>query len=37
VLEEAQRRLDNNAHAMRQRREMVEHPFGSPYAGDASS
>ena len=29
VLEEAQRRLDNNPHAMRQRRETVEHPFGT--------
>jgi len=28
VLEDAQRRLDNNPHAMRQRRETVEHPFG---------
>jgi transposase len=29
VLEEVQRRLDNNPHAMRQRRETVEHPFGT--------
>jgi CheY-like chemotaxis protein len=29
VLEEAQRRLDNNPQAMRQRRETVEHPFGT--------
>src|SRR5499427_5076678 len=29
VLDEAQRRLDNNPHAMRQRRETVEHPFGT--------
>jgi transposase len=29
VLEEVQRRLDNNPHAMRQRQETVEHPFGT--------
>jgi hypothetical protein len=29
VLEEAQRRLDNNRMAMRQQRETVEHPFGT--------
>jgi hypothetical protein len=29
VLEEMQRRLDNNPLAMRQRRETVEHPFGT--------
>jgi hypothetical protein len=29
VLEDAQRRLDNNPHAVRQRRETVEHPFGT--------
>jgi transposase len=29
VLEEVQRRLDNNPMAMRQRRETVEHPFGT--------
>jgi hypothetical protein len=29
VLEEVQRRLDNNPQAMRQRRETVEHPFGT--------
>jgi hypothetical protein len=29
VLEEVQRRLDNNPQAMRQRREIVEHPFGT--------
>src|SRR5438876_5170791 len=29
VLEEVQRRLDNNPHAMRRRRETVEHPFGT--------
>jgi transposase len=29
VLEEVQRRLDNNLQAMRQRRETVEHPFGT--------
>jgi transposase len=29
VLEEVQRRLDNNPYAMRQRRETVEHPFGT--------
>ena len=29
VLEEVQRRLDNNPLAMRQRRETVEHPFGT--------
>lgn len=29
VLEEAQRRLDNNPQAMWQRRETVEHPFGT--------
>jgi hypothetical protein len=26
---DAQRRLDNNPHAIRQRRETVEHPFGT--------
>src|SRR5438477_3268577 len=38
VLEEVQRRLDNNPQAMRQRRETVEHPFGTMKArmgGDA--
>jgi transposase len=29
VLEAVQRRLDDNPHAMRQRRETVEHPFGT--------
>jgi transposase/macrodomain Ter protein organizer (MatP/YcbG family) len=29
VLEEAQKRLDENPQAMRQRRETVEHPFGT--------
>lgn len=29
VMEAAQRRLDNNPQAMRQRRETVEHPFGT--------
>jgi 2-methylcitrate dehydratase PrpD len=29
VMEAAQRRLDANPHAMRQRRETVEHPFGT--------
>ena len=29
VLEAVQRRLDQNPHAMRQRRETVEHPFGT--------
>ena len=29
VLEEVQRRLDENPQAMRQRRETVEHPFGT--------
>jgi hypothetical protein len=29
VLEEVQRRLDNKPLAMRQRRETVEHPFGT--------
>ena len=29
VLEAVQQRLDENPHAMRQRRELVEHPFGS--------
>ena len=29
MLEEVQRRLDNNPQAMRQRRETVEHPFGT--------
>jgi hypothetical protein len=29
VLEEVQRRLDNNPQAMRQRRETVQHPFGT--------
>jgi DDE family transposase len=29
VLEEVQRRLDNNPQAMRRRRETVEHPFGT--------
>ena len=29
VLEAVQRRLDENPHAMRQRRETVEHPFGT--------
>jgi DDE family transposase len=29
VLEAAQRRLDENPQAMRQRRETVEHPFGT--------
>jgi len=29
VLEDVQRRLDENPHAMRQRRETVEHPFGT--------
>jgi len=29
VLEEVQRRLDNTPHAMRQRRETLEHPFGT--------
>ena len=29
MLEEVQRRLDNNPHAMRRRRETVEHPFGT--------
>jgi transposase len=28
-MEAAQRRLDANPHAMRQRRETVEHPFGT--------
>jgi hypothetical protein len=26
---DAQRRVDNNPHAIRQRRETVEHPFGT--------
>src|SRR5438105_13612919 len=30
VLETVQRRLDENPQAMRQRRETVEHPFGTP-------
>jgi transposase len=29
VLEEVQKRLDRNPHAMRQRRETAEHPFGT--------
>jgi len=29
VLEAVQRRLDENPQAMRQRREVVEHPFGT--------
>jgi hypothetical protein len=29
VLEAVQKRLDKNPHAMRQRRETVEHPFGT--------
>jgi hypothetical protein len=29
VLEEVQKRLDNNPQAIRQRRETVEHPFGT--------
>jgi hypothetical protein len=29
VLEEVQRRLDNNPQAMRQRRKTVDHPFGT--------
>src|SRR5262245_31107574 len=29
LLEEVQRRLDENPRAMRQRRETVEHPFGT--------
>ena len=29
VLEAAQKRLDENPQAMRQRRETVEHPFGT--------
>jgi macrodomain Ter protein organizer (MatP/YcbG family) len=29
VLEEVQKRLDRNPHAMRQRREAAEHPFGT--------
>ena len=29
VMEAAQKRLDENPHAMRQRRETVEHPFGT--------
>ena len=29
VLEAVQKRLDNNPQAMRQRRETVEHPFGT--------
>ena len=29
MLEEVLRRLDNNPQAMRQRRETVEHPFGT--------
>ena len=29
VLEEVQRRLDSNPHAMQQRRATVEHPFGT--------
>jgi hypothetical protein len=29
ILVEVQRRLDNNPRAMRQRRETVEHPFGT--------
>jgi hypothetical protein len=29
VLEEVQRRLDKNPQATRQRRETVEHPFGT--------
>ena len=29
MLETVQRRLDENPHAMRQRRETVEHPFGT--------
>jgi transposase len=29
VLEAAQKRLDENSRAMRQRRETVEHPFGT--------
>jgi hypothetical protein len=29
ILEAAQRRLDENPHAMRKRRETVEHPFGT--------
>jgi hypothetical protein len=29
ILEAVQRRLDENPKAMRQRREMVEHPFGT--------
>ena len=29
VLETVQKRLDKNPHAMRQRRETVEHPFGT--------
>jgi hypothetical protein len=35
---DAQRRVDNKPHAIRQRRETVEHPFGTmkaPHAGDA--
>ena len=29
MLEAAQKRLDKNPHAMRERRETVEHPFGT--------
>ena len=29
MLEAVQKRLDNNPQAMRQRRETVEHPFGT--------
>ena len=29
MLEAVQKRLDKNPHAMRQRRETVEHPFGT--------
>jgi hypothetical protein len=36
LLEAVQQRLDANPHAMRQRRETVEHPFGSPLAAHPS-
>ena len=33
MLEAVQKHLDENPHSMRQRRETVEHPFGTMKAG----
>lgn len=37
LIEAVQQRLDENPEAMRQRRETVEHPFGTMKAGAALS